>query len=463
MKYFNIILILILFYSCANVGTLGGGPIDDKPPILLKSNLTKDNFNSRTITLEFDEYISLNNTEKNILILPKTCNLKISSINKKVTIQLDSQLKNDVTYNLIINGGIIDNNASNKFIYNYIFSKNVLADSSIIQINLSNLENNKNTKICINSNTGIDSFKNFNIDYMMPVETEKIIYRGINNPSINLWLYTDKNNDNKPDLYEPINFIKNINKDSTYNISLINWKKPFKVNKVINDETFSYIKLYYDKEENISEIISKINIESSKLILITSEYAIAKKDNNSLEFTIDTSVKFNYKDDLKNYILKSIQILKIRNNYIVQYKLPYDINNYEKNYHLNVIRRTLNIKPDTFIISDKNVGIQDTFNLKNINIDEEQKLSHLTVSINSSTSNYFDIKITKNGKYFKTIFNTNLIDEYFEPNVYKIEIYKHNYENEFNPLNMIKNTQPIYEKTLYLKASWEEKLDVKVD
>lgn len=36
MKYFNIILILILFYSCANVGTLGGGPIDDKPPILLK-------------------------------------------------------------------------------------------------------------------------------------------------------------------------------------------------------------------------------------------------------------------------------------------------------------------------------------------------------------------------------------------------------------------------------------------
>ena len=244
---------------------------------------------------------------------------------------------------------------------------------------------------------------------------------------------------------------------------MINWKKPFKVNKVINDETFNYIKLYYDKEENINEIISKINIESSKLILITSEYAIAKKDNNSLEFTIDTSVKFNYKDDLKNYILKSIQILKIRNNYIVQYKLPYDIKNYEKNHHLNVIRRTLNIKPDTFIISDKNVGIQDTFNLKNINIDEEQKLSHLTVSINSITSNYFDIKITKNGKYFKTIFNTNLIDEYFEPNVYKIEIYKHNYENEFNPLNMIKNTQPIYEKTLYLKASWEEKLDIKVD
>ena len=47
--------------------------------------------------------------------------------------------------------------------------------------------------------------------------------------------------------------------------------------------------------------------------------------------------------------------------------------------------------------------------------------------------------------------------------MYKIEIYKHNYENEFNPIFMIKNMQPIYEKTLYLKASWEEKLDIKVD
>ncbi len=463
MKYFNIIILLIFLSSCANVGTLGGGPMDEKPPVLLKSNLSRDNFTSKSIVLEFDEYVNLNNAEKNILIIPKPCNLKISSINKKVVIQLDSQLKNNITYNLIISGGIIDNNASNKFFYNYIFSANKLIDSSMIQINVSNIENNQSLKVCINTNNGSDSFKSFNTEYTMSVTNEKIIYKGINKESVNVWLYTDKNNDNKPDLYEPINFIKNIKKDSSYNLSLINWKKPFKINKVINDENFQFIKIFYDKEENISSIVSQIKIDSNDLVLITPEFSIAKNNNNTSRFLIDTSIKFNYKFDLKDYIIKSIEIVKTRNNYTVQYKLPFDYKKHQKNNHLNVHRRTLNIKPDTFIITDKNLSIQDTFNLKNINIIEDQKFSHLDLSIKSPTGNSFDIKITKNGKYFKTVFDTNLIDEYFEPNVYKIEIYKHNYENEFNPIFMIKNMQPIYEKTLYLKASWEEKLDIKVD
>jgi hypothetical protein len=445
------------------VGTLGGGPMDEKPPVLLKSNLSRDNFTSKSIVLEFDEYVNLNNAEKNILIIPKPCNLKISSINKKVVIQLDSQLKNNITYNLIISGGIIDNNASNKFFYNYIFSANKLIDSSMIQINVSNIENNQSLKVCINSNNGSDSFKSFNTEYMMSVSNEKIIYKGINKESVNLWLYTDKNNNNKPDLYEPINFIKKIKKDSTYYMSLINWKKPFKINKVINDENFQFIKIFYDKEENISSIVSQIKIDSNDLVLITPEFSIAKNNNNTSRFLIDTSIKFNYKFDLKDYILKTIEIVKTRNNYTVQYKLPFGYKKNQKNSHLNVYRRTLNIKPDTFIITDKNLSIQDTFNLKNINIIEDQKFSHLDLSIKSPKGNSFDIKITKNGKYFKTIFDTNLIDEYFEPNVYKIEIYKHNYENEFNPIFMIKNMQPIYEKTLYLKASWEEKLYIKVD
>lgn len=463
MKYFNIIILLIFLSSCANVGTLGGGPMDEKPPVLLKSNLSRDNFTSKSIVLEFDEYVNLNNAEKNILIIPKPCNLKISSINKKVVIQLDSQLKNNITYNLIISGGIIDNNASNKFFYNYIFSANKLIDSSMIQINVSNIENNQSLKVCINSNNGSDSFKSFNTEYMMSVSNEKIIYKGINKESVNLWLYTDKNNNNKPDLYEPINFIKKIKKDSTYYMSLINWKKPFKINKVINDENFQFIKIFYDKEENISSIVSQIKIDSNDLVLITPEFSIAKNNNNTSRFLIDTSIKFNYKFDLKDYILKTIEIVKTRNNYTVQYKLPFGYKKNQKNSHLNVYRRTLNIKPDTFIITDKNLSIQDTFNLKNINIIEDQKFSHLDLSIKSPKGNSFDIKITKNGKYFKTIFDTNLIDEYFEPNVYKIEIYKHNYENEFNPIFMIKNMQPIYEKTLYLKASWEEKLYIKVD
>jgi len=463
MRKFNITIILILLYSCANVGTLGGGPVDNKPPTLLKSNLTKDNFIGSSITMEFDEYIKLENAEKNILLVPKTCNIKISSINKKVIIQLDSQLKNNRTYNLIINGGVIDNNESNKFNYNYIFSTTKLLDTSILQVNISDIQDKKNLKICVNTNSGIDSFKNFSTEYMMIVANEKGIYKGLGNDSLNLWLYTDNNNDNKPDLYEPINFIAQIKKDSIYNLSLVNWKKPFSITRIINDENLQFVKICYDKDENIDNIISKLKIDSSELVLITPEFTIAKRGNSTSKFIADTSLKFNFKSDLKKYILNSIEITKIKNIYMVQYKEPYDYKNYQKNHHLNVIRRTLNMIPDTFIISNKKLDIQDTFNLKNLNITEEQKLSHLELSVSSHNGNFYDIKIIKNGKYFKTIYNTNLINEYLEPDVYKVEIYKHNYQNEFNPFNMSKNKEPIYEKTLYLKASWEEKFDIKVD
>ena len=110
MKYLSIISISLLLLSCANIGTLGGGPVDDKPPVLLKSNLTKLNFNSKTIVLEFDEFINVENVERNIIIVPKQSNYKVKSNNKKVLIELDSFPKNNITYNLIINGGILDNN-----------------------------------------------------------------------------------------------------------------------------------------------------------------------------------------------------------------------------------------------------------------------------------------------------------------------------------------------------------------
>ena len=463
MKYLSIISISLLLLSCANIGTLGGGPVDDKPPVLLKSNLTKLNFNSKTIVLEFDEFINVENVERNIIIVPKQSNYKVKSNNKKVLIELDSFPKNNITYNLIINGGIVDNNASNKFTYNTIYSSDDNIDTSCIIINCLNSSEYKNIKICINKNEGLDSFKIFNTEYMLPVTSNEIRYKGIKDGIYNLWVYTDKNNDNKPDLYEPINFITNIKKDSVYNINLENWKKPFKIKKIIYDESFKYLKLNYDKEDNLSLIMSNIRIDSSDIILLDPEFLIAKNNIKYKNLIIDTSSKFNFKTELKNYILNSIQIFKIRNNYTVQYKIPFDPNNYGINHHLNLIRRTLNTKPDTFIVLNKIFSLQDTFDLKIKNINEEQKLSHLNLLINDTLIRSYDIKIIKNNKYLKTIYNVNLLDEYFEPDVYKFEIYTHNYENNFNPINMKKNTLPIYEKVLYLKASWDEKLLIKIN
>jgi hypothetical protein len=463
MRYIKIITILLLLSSCANVGNLGGGPIDDKAPILLKTNLTQDNFKDGEIILEFDEYISLNNAEKNIYLLPKHTGIKISSQNKKVKIKLDSSLRENITYNLFINGGIVDNNASNGYIQNTIFSVNKLQDSNNIRIGIPNIKEFKNIKASINNNSGRDSFKSFNTDYTIAVQSDQIIFKGIKDSVYNLWLYTDNNNDNKPDLYEAINFKECIRKDSSYILELINWKKPFSIKNTYLDKITKSLKITYDKNDNLTEISKLLKIDTSDIVLVTSEYSIIKNSYKYGDLIKDSTLEFNENIEIKNWIASSLKITKNQNHYNIEYKLPFDSRNFKENSHLNVIRRTLYTKPDTLIIRNKNTAIQDTIDLKSKSIIEEQKLSHLSLTIKDTSIQFYDIKIFKEGKFIRTIYNLNNIEEFFEPGSYKLEIYKHNYENAFNPFNMIKNTIPIYEKVLYLKASWEEKLVIKIE
>jgi hypothetical protein len=463
MRYIKIITILFLLNSCANVGTLGGGPIDDKVPVLLKTNLTQNNFKEKEIILEFDEYISLNNAEKNIYLLPKHTSIKISSQNKRVRIKLDSSLKENITYNLIINGGIVDNNAANAYIQNTIFSVNGLQDSNNIRIRIPNIKEFKNIKASINNNSGIDSFKIFNTDYTLAVNSEEIIFRGIKDSVLNLWLYTDNNNDNKPDFYEPINFKKCLRKDSSYILEIINWDKPFSIKGTYIDKTTNSLKLTYNKNDNLTEVCKLLKIDTSDIVLVTSEYSIIKNSYKYSNLIQDSTLEFNEILEIKNWINSSLKITKNQNQYNLEYKLPSDSRNFKENGHLNVIRRTLYTKPDTIIIKSKNSAIEDTINLKGKNVVEEQKLSYLSLVIKDTTDKFYDIKIFKDDKFVRTIYNLNNIEEFFDPGLYKLEIYKHNYENEFSPFNMMKNTIPIYEKVLYLKASWEEKLVIKIE
>ena len=463
MRYITIITVLFLMGSCANVGTLGGGPVDERAPILVKTNLKRDGFTDKEIILEFDEYISLNNAEKNISLIPKHSTLKISSQNRKVTIKLDTALKENTSYNLIINGAIVDNNAGNNYKLNTIFSVNGLKDSSFIKIQIPNIKEFKNIKASVNNNMGSDSFRAFNAEYTLAVETDEVVFRGIKDSAYNLWLYTDNNNDNKPDVCEPINFITNLRSDSNYSVSLIDWHKPFLIKDVYIDKGQQSLKITYNKNENISEIKTQLKIDSSDIIIITPEYSIVKNNIIYSDLVRDTTLKFNQKLELKNWIISTVKIIKVKNKYILEYKLPYDPKNYRENSYLNLIRKTLNTKPDTLIINYNNNAIRDTLNLSGKNIIEEQKLSHLNIIFIDTTNHFYDMKIFKDGKLLSIKYNLNSLDEYYEAGVYNIEIYKHNYESEFNPFKMNKNTSPIYEKVLYLKASWEEKLVIKIE
>jgi hypothetical protein len=79
-----------------------GGPRDKDPPILIELDPPNESLNTKpeTITLVFDEYIKLDNANKNIIITPRVNKeeLIISALKNTVTIELNQELEDSTTY-----------------------------------------------------------------------------------------------------------------------------------------------------------------------------------------------------------------------------------------------------------------------------------------------------------------------------------------------------------------------------
>ncbi|WP_373521229.1 Ig-like domain-containing domain [Aquiflexum sp.] len=79
-----------------------GGPKDENPPILLSINPNNESINikPRTIELEFDEYIKVENPNKQIIITPriKKEEMEVTAIKNRVIIKLNQELEDSTTY-----------------------------------------------------------------------------------------------------------------------------------------------------------------------------------------------------------------------------------------------------------------------------------------------------------------------------------------------------------------------------
>ena len=123
MKYLYTILICIslltAFHSCAKYGVPGGGPDDEIAPTILWSESDENfqtNFSNRSIQLVFDEWVSLSNPTKEIVISPPLVKPLSATIKgKSVVIEIaeDEILKPDVTYQINFGDAIRDFTAGN--------------------------------------------------------------------------------------------------------------------------------------------------------------------------------------------------------------------------------------------------------------------------------------------------------------------------------------------------------------
>jgi len=131
--------LLFLQDGCARIVPPSGGPRDSLPPVLV-SALPRDStlhmpLTGLKITLNFDEFIQLDNPSQNFMPNPvmKTMPIVESNGRKTVTIRIKDTLEPNTTYSLDFGKSIKDVNEGNVFRnFTYLFSTGSVLDSGVL-------------------------------------------------------------------------------------------------------------------------------------------------------------------------------------------------------------------------------------------------------------------------------------------------------------------------------------------
>lgn len=154
-----------LLYSCASVGRIEGGPIDETPPRFLRSTPAPGalNYDRKRIRIEFDEYIKLDNPgEKVVISPPQVQQPNVRASGKRVLIDLEDTLKRDMTYTIDFSDAIQDNNEGNPlYDFAFTFSTGDHIDSLQVSgtlLNAADLEPVKNMLVGLHANLADSAF-----------------------------------------------------------------------------------------------------------------------------------------------------------------------------------------------------------------------------------------------------------------------------------------------------------------
>jgi len=132
-------LILLCIVACASRVSPTGGPRDEVPPEVVSSNPENNSifFNSKKITITFDEFIDLKNGGTNILITPiPEQKPKYVVKRKSLIIEFKDTLEKDATYVLSFDNSVADITESNlSKDFRYVFSTGSYIDSLILKGN----------------------------------------------------------------------------------------------------------------------------------------------------------------------------------------------------------------------------------------------------------------------------------------------------------------------------------------
>ena len=456
MNTIKLLCSLCLLNACANIGTLGGGPVDTTAPKLIDSSISKTLFDKKSVQLTFDEYVALNQPNTNILLFPNHSTFKTSISNKTVNIKLDSVLRPNTSYELIIQGGIVDVNANNPFNKSFVFSTGNIVDTGKINVMIEDFDKYKPLKLAlIKDSLFDDSFKNFTSNNILPIKQANLALNCLKpNDKWNIVVFTDKDLNNKPDAYAPIGYIKQVIPDSNYTISLLQWIEPLKIIKNNIDTEKRVMMLYTNKQlqpDSIEKFCERYNYAllsfSSDSSLIG--YNRNHHPNSSNIQTIPIS------SIIKQTINQHIKFYKLDQTYGVVSSLSngFSIDGFFKNNELI----WYNNHPDSIKIRHQQKYFNDTLNLKNIKPIDGKNLARLILFIDHQKSIDYKIEIVVNNQIYKQYKNCKKIDDFFPSGTITIKVISN---QKIDPKLLLFKNGIIYQKTLVLKAGWDEETQI---
>ena len=120
----GMLLTAFLAQQCANAVAPTGGPKDERPPVVVEAVPENHsiNFTGKKIEITFDEYITLENANQNVMISPPLSEKPdIKLKNKTVVIKFKEDLASNTTYTINFGAAIKDLHEGNQF-KDYVYS-----------------------------------------------------------------------------------------------------------------------------------------------------------------------------------------------------------------------------------------------------------------------------------------------------------------------------------------------------
>ena len=336
---------MVLIASCARRSSPTGGEKDSIPPVLIAANpkINSVNFNTDEIRLTFNEWVKLENLDKQLIISPplekKKYEIKpLSGITKKIFINFIDSLQENTTYTINFGNSILDNNEGNKMnFFNYTFSTGPTLDSLVLKGNVEDAFDLETDEYLSLQLYKIDSTYNDSIIFNSQptylantLDSTTYTLKNLKEGSYILIALKDIGDDYifNP-LYDKIGYydsIVSLPKDSIINLRLfkeetsIVWDRPH----FINSEKIGfgyYGKLDLDKISLASKIPDSVEyLFTKEKCKDTINFWLSRNSLDSLEFKlkeIDTiktlTVKF---DRSKDSLIDSLEMTKITESVI---------------------------------------------------------------------------------------------------------------------------------------------------